>query len=113
MGLLDRISFQKTGVEPPEAIELTPANEIRILWRGGPAVTIPAKGLRDFCPCAGCIEEGTGRKLLDPATIPDDIRPLEIAPVGSYAVQVHWSDGHSTGLYTWETLRQASGLAGR
>ncbi len=112
MGLLDRISFRKTEVEPPEAIDLPTANEIRILWRGGPEVTVPAKRLRDFCPCASCIEEGTGRKLLDPSTIPDDIRPLEITPVGSYAIQVHWSDGHSTGIYTWETLRQACGLAG-
>jgi DUF971 family protein len=31
--------------------------------------------------------------------------------VGNYAVQIHWSDGHSTGIYTWEALRDASGLA--
>ena len=110
MGLLDRISFQKASAQPPEAIDLTERNEIRILWPGGQEVTIPSKQLRDLCPCAGCVEEGTGRKILDPSTIPDDIRPLEIAPVGSYAIQIHWSDGHSTGLYTWDTLRRASGL---
>jgi DUF971 family protein len=112
MGLLDRVSFQKKDVAPPEAIDVTGQNEIRILWPGGPEVTIPAVRLRDFCPCAGCIEEGTGRKILDPATIPLDIRPEQILPVGSYAVQIHWSDGHSTGIYSWETLRRASGLAG-
>ncbi len=110
MGLLDRISFQGGPVEPPEAIDVTAANDIQILWPGGPQVSIPARRLRDFCPCAACVEEGTGRKLLDPATIPEDIRPLEIAPVGSYAVQIQWSDGHSTGIYTWQVLRQASGL---
>ncbi len=112
MGLLDRISFQKQAVEPPESIDLTAAHEIRIAWHGGPEVTIPPKRLRDFCPCAECVEEGSGRKLLDPATIPDDIRVLEIVPVGNYAIQIRWSDGHSTGLYSWETLRGASGLAG-
>lgn len=111
MGLLDRISFQKQHAEPPEAIDVTPANELRILWRGGPEVTTPAARMRDLCPCAGCIEEGTGRKLLDPATIPADIRPLEIRPVGSYAIQIVWSDGHSTGIYSWDTLRQACGLS--
>ncbi len=110
MGLLDRISLQKVSSEPPEAIDVTEKNEVRILWPGGPEVTIPAVRLRDFCPCAACVEEGTGRKLLDPATIPADIRPVEIRPVGSYAVQIQWSDGHNTGLYTWQTLRDASGL---
>jgi DUF971 family protein len=109
MGLLDRISFQKQTTEPPEAIDVTPEQEIRIRWHGGPDVTISAARLRDLCPCAGCVEEGTGRKILDPATIPPDIRPLEIVPVGAYAVQILWSDGHSTGIYSWETLRRASG----
>jgi DUF971 family protein len=110
MGFLDRIAFTKHDVSPPEAIDVTDDAQIRIRWPGGPEVTIPSVRLRDFCPCAACIEEGTGKKLLDPATIPPDIRPVQILPVGSYAIQFHWSDGHSTGLYTWQTLRDASGL---
>jgi DUF971 family protein len=110
MGLLDRITLQKHAAEPPEAIDLTARNEIQILWPGGPQVTIPAARLRDLCPCAECVEEGTGKKLLDASTIPADIRPTEITPVGNYAIQIHWSDGHSTGLYTWQTLREASNL---
>jgi len=112
MGLLDRISFQKKSVEPPEAIDVTGEGALRVLWPEGAEATIPAARLRDLCPCAGCIEEGTGRKLLDPATIPADIRPLEITAVGNYAVQIQWSDGHSTGIYSWQTLREASGLPG-
>ncbi len=112
MGLLDRISFSKQDVAPPEAIDVTERNELRIAWPGLPEVTIPAARLRDLCPCAGCVEEGTGRKILDPATIPGDIRPLAIEPVGNYAVKIQWSDGHDTGIYTWETLRRASGLSG-
>jgi DUF971 family protein len=111
MGLLDRISLRKPEPAPPEAIEVTEKGEIRILWPGGPEATLPALVLRDRCPCAGCVEEGTGRKILDPATIPADIRPLQIVAVGNYAVQIHWSDGHSTGIYSWRTLREASGLA--
>jgi DUF971 family protein len=110
MGLLDRISFQQKTAEPPEAIDVTEKNEIRIRWPGGPEVTVPSFRMRDLCPCAGCIEEGTGRKLLDSTTIPADVPPLEVRPVGSYAVQIQWSDGHSTGIYSWETLRRASGL---
>ena len=110
MGFLDHVSLRKQDVDPPEAIDVTDKGEIQILWRGGPEVTIPAVHLRDLCPCAGCVEEGTGRKILDPATIPADVRPLQILPVGNYAIQIHWSDGHSTGIYTWQTLREASGL---
>ncbi|WP_242340662.1 MULTISPECIES: DUF971 domain-containing protein [Anaeromyxobacter] len=109
MGLLDRVSFKKQDVEPPEAIDLVDGG-VRILWRGGPEVTLPNHLLRDFCPCAGCVEEGTGRKLLDPTTIPSDIRPLGLEAVGNYALRIRWSDGHDTGIYSWETLRRASGL---
>jgi DUF971 family protein len=110
MGLLDRIHLPKPPAEPPEAIDVLADGAIRILWPGGPEVTVPAARMRDGCPCAGCVEEATGRKILDPATIPADIRPLEITGVGSYAIQFRWSDGHSTGIYSWETLRGLSGL---
>ncbi len=110
MGLLDRIQLQKPPAQPPEAIDVVEAGAVRILWPGGPEVTVPAVRMRDACPCAACVEEGTGRKLLDPATIPADIRPLQVTPVGSYAIQFHWSDGHSTGIYSRDTLRRASGL---
>jgi DUF971 family protein len=38
-------------------------------------------------------------------------RPERIEPVGNYAIRIVWSDGHDTGLYTWQTLRAASGLS--
>jgi DUF971 family protein len=111
MGLLDRITLQQHASTPPEAIDVTPEQALLITWPGGVQTPIPARVLRDHCPCAGCVEEGTGRKLLDPATIPEDIHATAIAPVGNYAIQITWSDGHSTGLYTWGTLRQLCGLA--
>ncbi len=109
MGLLDGISFTKRDPDPPEAIDLVEGGA-KILWPGGPEVTIPFLRLRDACPCAECVDEGTGEKVLDPATLPADIRPLQILAVGNYAVQIHWSDGHSTGIYSWRTLREVSGL---
>lgn len=111
MGLLDHIQFQKqkAAAEPPQSIEIDRENRFVVAWPGVLSV-IPALRLRDACPCASCIEEGTGRKILDPATIPADIHALEVRPVGSYAVQIAWSDGHSSGIYSWETLRRLSGL---
>jgi DUF971 family protein len=107
MGLLDRIQFRKGNTEPPESLDVTESGDLRVVWPGGVEAKIPAFALRDACPCAECVEEGTGRKILDPSTIPADVRFSELRPVGNYAVQIFWSDGHSTGIYSWQTLREA------
>jgi ATP-binding protein involved in chromosome partitioning len=71
----------------------------------------PARALRLACPCAACIEEMSGRPLLDPASVPSDIRPMSIALVGAYGLKIQWSDGHSTGIYTFERLLGSCGCA--
>lgn len=109
MGLLDRVDFKRSNSPPPEEIDLTSDGQLRVVWAGGVEAKVPFKTVRDHCPCAQCVEEWTGRKVLDPATIPDDIRPLAIEPVGNYAIKITWSDGHDSGLYTWDTLRKATG----
>jgi DUF971 family protein len=62
--------------------------------------------LRNLCPCATCINEFTGEKMLDPSTIPEDIFPKEMGFSGNYALKFHWSDGHHTGIYTWDHLKK-------
>jgi DUF971 family protein len=42
---------------------------------------------------------------LDVASVPEDVHPLKIQPVGRYAIQIDWSDGHSTGIYSFRQLR--------
>jgi ATP-binding protein involved in chromosome partitioning len=64
----------------------------------------PARALRLACPCAACVEEMSGHPLLDPSSVPADIRPMSIALVGAYGLKIQWSDGHSTGIYTFERL---------
>ena len=64
--------------------------------------------LRSQCTCAQCVHDWTGEQLLDPKTIPPDIVIEKMELVGSYAVRLHWSDGHNSGLYTWERLRELS-----
>ncbi len=66
----------------------------------------PFTFLRSQCECAHCVNEWTGERLLDPATIPADITIEKMEQVGGYAIRIHWSDGHNSGLYTWERLRK-------
>jgi DUF971 family protein len=76
-----------------------------IEWEpGGHQAMYPARALRLACGCAVCADELSGRPLLDPATVPADIRPVEVALVGSYGLRVRWSDGHGTGIYTFQHL---------
>lgn len=63
-----------------------------------------ARALRLACPCAGCVEEMTGRPLLDPASVPAGVHPVQLALVGTYGLRVSWSDGHGTGIYTFARL---------
>ena len=78
---------------------------VRIEWnQAGHTGFYPARALRLACPCAGCVEEMTGRPLLDPATVADDVKPLALSLVGAYGLKVHWSDGHATGIYTFAHL---------
>lgn len=60
--------------------------------------------LRGECGCAGCVDEHTGIRTLNLSTIPRDITITDMQLVGNYAARIHWSDGHSTGLYTWQRL---------
>ena len=61
---------------------------------------------RGECQCAQCVNEWTGARILDPETVPLDITIDQMELVGAYAVRIHWSDGHQSGLYTWERLRK-------
>ncbi|WP_406696074.1 DUF971 domain-containing protein [Singulisphaera sp. Ch08] len=81
---------------------------LELTWENQAAVRVPYKHLRGECPCASCRNEWTGERILDPSTIRPDLKLEGMEPIGNYAIRLGWNDGHSSGLYTWETLERLS-----
>jgi len=77
---------------------------VEVTWEPGHVGRYPIRDLRLACNCAVCVDEFTGVRRLDPRSVPDDIGITGAQPVGNYAVKFVFSDGHDTGLYTFETL---------
>src|SRR5437870_5137744 len=80
-------------------------SDLGITWSDGHESAYPVRLLRLNCRCANCVEEMSGRPMLDERTVPADVKPTVINPVGRYAVHITWSDGHTSGIYTYEHLR--------
>ncbi len=78
---------------------------LSVLWEDGQQSHFDVRDLRLACPCALCVEEMSGRALLDPSTVRPDVAPVTLTSVGSYGITIKWSDGHSTGIYAFEALR--------
>ncbi len=93
------------GYPTPLEIAQADASSLRIRWQDDHESLYPVRLLRLACRCAHCVEEFTGRPLLDESQVPEDVRPIRITPVGRYALQFSWSDGHDSGIYTFENLR--------
>ncbi|MBM3925277.1 MAG: DUF971 domain-containing protein [SAR202 cluster bacterium] len=91
-------------IPEPASIQLN-SSSIVFKWKDGHESVFGHRFLRLRCPCAQCVEEWTGRPLLNPDKVPQDMRALDSIPVGSYAVQFLWSDTHYTGIYTFKSLR--------
>ena len=99
----------------PTAIQLDrPRHSLVIAWDDGRAIEYPWAGLREACPCVECRggHENMGKP---PSTDMFDTIQLSkarnynlvrVVPVGNYAIQPEWGDGHHTGIFTWTYLRQ-------
>lgn len=97
----------------PEHIAISKSKGIQIDWKDGHHSAYPLGWLRDNCPCATCTgAHGTTPEKTQYSTptpfqmFKPALKMLNAEPVGNYAVRIHWSDGHNTGLYSWEHLRK-------
>ena len=78
--------------------------DVRFIWDDGAESQWPARELRLRCTCAHCQSEMTGERLLDPETVPTELNVTHMALTGNYGVNIHFSDGHTTGIYRFRNL---------
>ncbi len=90
----------------PKAIDKIDDEHLRITWEDGHVSLYSFQALRQNCPCAMCKDEVSGERILDPGTIPESLRAKEAELVGQYALRFDFSDGHGTGIYSFESLRE-------
>jgi len=90
----------------PTQIVYESHSELTIAWSDGGESRLRAAQLRRSCPCATCVNEWTGEKILDEKKIPDDLTFDAPEIVGRYALTFRFSDGHDTGIFSFEYLRK-------
>ena len=84
---------------------------LSVLWEDGHRDDFDVRDLRLACHCALCIEEMSGRKLLDPKTVRPDVSPCKITSIGNYAIGLDWNDGHNSGIHSFNDLRASAARA--
>lgn len=94
-------------IEPTQIVEESD-RRLSINWSDGAETFYDAPQLRRACPCASCVNEWTGEKILKDESVPEDLSFSHITIVGRYALNFHFSDGHDTGIFSYKYLRDLS-----
>ncbi len=91
-----------------ERVSVSKSTGIGIDWKDGHHSQFDLRYLRDHCPCATCAgTHGTPPAAANPFQMfQPALKILEVEPVGNYAIRLKWSDGHNTGIYSYEHFRR-------
>ncbi len=84
--------------------------KLSFIWPDGTRSEVKNIELRADCGCAVCVDEYSGEKLLKVEDLPKDIKPMEITPLGNYALKITWSDGHASGIYPYKQIRKLENI---
>ena len=76
-----------------------------IRWNDGEISRFNLRFLRLRCPCAHCVNEWTGERMIKEEHVPEKVVPEKIFSVGRYAMGIRWNDGHSSGIFSYDYLR--------
>ena len=99
-------------MQTPQNIKVHREDRIlELIWNDQDTTRLPLRTVRQNCRCAMCVDEFTGRQILDPASVPEDIDIADVSLTGNYALKFRWSDAHDSGLFTWDHLRSLEQLS--
>lgn len=90
----------------PTLVKRVSPTRTDITWNDGHVSSYPSWYLRENCPCANCVDEHSGVRRIPEGSIAAGLERVTVDPVGNYALHFGWSDGHSTGIYTFDYLRR-------
>lgn len=91
------------GTPVPTEIKLHQKSQVlEISFADGKTFELPSEFLRVYSPSAEVRGHGPGQEVLQPGK--KNVQILAVDPVGQYAVQLRFSDGHDTGIYSWDLL---------
>ncbi|TWU22699.1 DUF971 domain-containing protein [Bythopirellula polymerisocia] len=104
-------------IPQPTELKLLNPDTLQIAWNDGLVGRITIRELRENCPCANCIEKRSKPEpiALLPILKAEETQPLRITkmdPQGRYAYAIDFSDGHNTGLFTLDLLRELGEVVG-
>lgn len=103
--MVDVTERRGAAIEPRE-IKQEGDSGFRITWADDHVSNYTAAELRRACPCAQCVNEWTGQRVLNPDAISEALTISDVNIVGRYALNFRWSDGHDTGIYSFRYLRE-------
>ena len=102
--MVDVTQQRGAAIEPREIKQEGDAG-LRITWADECVCLYRAAELRRSCPCAQCVNEWTGQRVLKPEAVSEELTISDLSIVGRYALNFRWSDGHETGIYSFRYLR--------
>jgi DUF971 family protein len=90
----------------PKRIEKHDERHFFFEWTDGKKSIVPFFEVRFHCPCAACVDEKTGVRMLKREQVRQDIQPKGVSLVGRYALQIQWNDAHGSGMLDFDLLRK-------
>ena len=97
------MSTPSSGTPAPTEIKLHQKSQVlEIAFADGKTFELPSEFLRVYSPSAEVRGHGPGQEVLQAGK--KNVQIVAVEPVGQYAVQLRFSDGHDTGIYTWDLL---------
>lgn len=92
------------GPRPTDITLHKKSRTLEVTFDSGEHFVLPAEYLRVYSPSAEVQGHGPGQQVLVAGK--REVGIMELTPVGNYAVNLHFTDGHATGIYSWEVLHE-------